>query len=154
MTHKILNGKRLKADKKERQTTDNSSIRHFIWLTRLMPPATLEQQTTTRLSRTFPTKTLDTKCKRNGDKRRWSKRRSTDLFFVWCRQTMVWYEQTMVWYEQTMVWRRQTIKRRHPNKQTKRCGDSISSHKWFDFQYLIYSSTDKNNRYGDDIIAG
>ena len=70
MTHKILNGKRLKADKKERQTTDNSSVRPFIWLTRLMPPATLEQQTTTRLSRIFPTKTLDTKCKRNGDKRR------------------------------------------------------------------------------------
>lgn len=119
MTHKILNGKRLKADKKERQTTDNSSVRHIIWLTRLMPPATLEQQTTTRLSRTFPTKTLDTKCKRSGDKRRLSKRRSTDLFFVWCRQTMVWCRQTMVWYEQTMVWRRQTIKRRHPNKQTK-----------------------------------
>ena len=35
MTNKILNGKRLKADKKERQTTDNSSVRHFIWLTRL-----------------------------------------------------------------------------------------------------------------------
>ena len=68
MTHKILNGKRLKADKKERQTTDNSSVRHFIWLTRLMPPATLEQQTTTHLSRTFPTKTLDTKCKRTAIK--------------------------------------------------------------------------------------